>query len=122
MISNFLTKVVAGIAAIVLLILITACGILFWKLDSAEDKVAKLETQVSSMKAVLTKNEAELHSQEVAIEVLQKVDRTLSDKLREQSEIDKEIDNAPAEDDAETAPVLRRAIDGVDRMLRANQD
>jgi len=122
MISNFLTKVVAGIAAIVLLILITACGILFWKLDSAEDKVAKLETQVSSMKAVLTKNEAELHSQEVAIEVLQKVDRTLSDKLREQSEIDKEIDNAPAEDDAETSPVLRRAIDGVDRMLRANQD
>lgn len=122
MISNFLTKLIAGVVAIILLLLIGACGVLYWKLDSAETAVTKLETQVSSMKATLTKNEAEMHSQKVAIDVLQETDKTLSGKLQEQSAIDKDIENASPEDDAEMAPVLRRTLDGVDRMLRPRQD
>lgn len=120
--TDFFTKIALVLMAVVVVVLMGFSGFLYWNMTSAQKKVDALVTQVSNLEAKNAQQALTNHSQEVAIAQLEKTDKTLSVKLQEQNDIDKEIDNASPEDDAEMAPVLSRALDGVDRLLNGRKD
>jgi hypothetical protein len=96
---------------------ITFVGVLWLQKRSAEADLLAANVQLATLKDDLFKAQATATGLKVVIATLETTNATLGEQIRTETATDKDIDNAPPEDDAPLAPVLRRTLDSVDRML-----
>lgn len=92
-------------------------GILWIQKINAQKEVAELTTQVTSLKQDVFKEQIRASGYKIVIETLEDTYTKIEKTRRIEAEIEKDITDAPPEDDGEVAPVLRRTIDSVGRML-----
>lgn len=106
-----------GIYMALLGLFLVISGFLWFQKNAAERTAANLQVEKLELENKLFAEKIQVHGLRVAMGVLEKTYDRLSESLQKEAEIEKEINDAPAEDDAPVAPVLRRALDGVGRML-----
>jgi uncharacterized protein YhaN len=99
---------------------LTFTGTLWVQKHLAEKEVVKLEVAKKALEQDLFKEQVKVHGLNVVVETLQDTFTTIAENIRKESALEKEITDAPAEDDAPMAPVLRRTLRGLDGMLHRN--
>jgi cell division protein FtsL len=111
--KNISTILMAGAVVISLI----GGGIFYWKWSSAEVKVVELQGAVSKLQTQVAAEKLTNTNLNNAMQSLEDLNRILANSTSQEAAIDKDIDNAKPEDDGKIAPVLRRALDSVARML-----
>jgi hypothetical protein len=93
-------------------------GLQTYRLSLKETEIAKqgtliseLNTQKEALNASVTNLVKEIEVIKVTQTVLESINKECVANRTKHSEIDKEIQNAPASDDAPAAPVLRRTLE-----------
>lgn len=114
--SGLITVVVGA----VVIAITGTIGTLWYQRNAAQTEVLKLVTKVAGLEQEVFKEQIRASGYKVVIETLEETYSKIEENRILESTIDKEIDDAPSEDDAAIAPVLRRTLDGVDRLLRNN--
>lgn len=102
---------------VVVIATITLIGVLWWEKKDAENDLVDAKAQLATLKDDLFKEQVVSSGLRTVITTLEDTYEKLGENLKSEAETEKEIDNAPKEDDAPLAPVLRRTFDSVDRML-----
>jgi hypothetical protein len=92
-------------------------GTLWVQKHLADEKVVTLQVDKANLEQNLFQSQTQTKGMQIVIDQLQATTATLAENLKQESQIDKEINDAPATDDAPTAPVLSRALRSVDGML-----
>lgn len=96
---------------------VTFTGYLWIKKNNAERDVAELSTQIIQLKQDVFKEQVRAAGYKIVIETLEDTYTKIEKTRRVEAEIEKDITDAPPEDDGEIAPVLRRTFDSVGGML-----
>lgn len=115
--SGIITVVVAAIVLTVSGTITT----LWFQRNNARTEAAELAVKVSGLEQDVFKEQVRASGYKVIIEQLEETYSKIEKNRAFESEIDKDIKDAPIEDDAAIAPVLRRTFDSVDRLLRDNR-
>lgn len=104
-----IAAVIVGVAGVV--------GTLYVKNLKAGWKIEELNLQVSNLQNDVFKEQIRASGYKIVIEQLEETYSKIEKTRRITADIDKEITDAPPEEDGALAPVLRRTLDSVGRML-----
>lgn len=121
-ISGFFSKFATILMALAVVISLLGGGLFYWKWSSAESKVIELQGAVSKLTAQVAKEKLSNEGLQNAMQAIEDTNRILANSTSQEIKINKDIDNAKTKDDGKIAPVLRRALDDVDRMLNGNTE
>lgn len=107
----------SGVITIAVVAGLTLVGTLWFQKNQAEKAVVELQVQNANLQTAVLKREMEVNGLKIALDTLQETYAEIAEHLAIESDINKEIDNAPPENDGPLAPVLRDTLDSVGRML-----
>lgn len=99
---------------------ITFVGTVWYQKTAAEAKVIALEVEKQSLKQDLFQEQIRAKGLTIVIDTLQSTYTKLAENLKQETQIDKEITDAPETDDAPAAPVLTRTMRSLDRVLHGS--
>lgn len=120
MISAFFNTIQTKIMAAILVAAITLTGVFYlqkrWAESAEETALAKLATA----KEELFKKQVEAAGLKIVVTTLEDTYKRIAVNLEAERQIERDIDESAPEDDDNIAPVLRRSLDGVGRMLGNN--
>lgn len=121
---NLFSSVKSGIITVAvtatILTISATIGTLWVQRNLAKARVDELTVKVSNLEQDVFKEQIRSSGLKVVIETLEETYSKIEANRALESELDKEITDAPAEDDAILAPVLRRTLDGVGKLLNDN--
>jgi hypothetical protein len=110
----------SGAITVAVIAAITFTGTIWVQKYWAEQKVVELELAKKEVEDKLFVEQVKVHGLNTVITTLESTFIKITANLQKEAEIEKEINDAPPEDDAPTAPVLSRAMRSLDRMLHDN--
>ena len=120
MISGFFnaiqTKIMAGLLAVSL----TLVGVFYVQKMWAESAAAEVREELVKAKEDLFKKKVEAAGLRIVLTTLEDTYKRLAVNIEAERQIERDIDESAPEDDGDVAPVLRRTLDGVGRMLGDN--
>lgn len=93
-------------------------GVFWFQKHAAEKKVADLTIANDRMESQIKGLNVALAYKDLAIHAIETTSQVLGEKQGIETEVKTEITNAPPSEDGPVAPVLDRALDGIDRMLK----
>lgn len=115
--APYLTYIVAGAFAFV----IGFAGVLWLQKASADREVDRLQIEKDRLASEVQGLQFTVASKNLAIASLEGANKALAEHAREVSQIQRDINNAPATDDAPVAPVLDRALRAIGRLRQSSQ-
>lgn len=101
----------------VALSIITVVGSLWVQNRMKDSRIEHLSHEKVLLETAVLAREIEVRGLKIAIEVLEDTFKSIEEHRLIEAEIEEEIHNAAPEEDGPIAPVLRRSLDGVGRML-----
>lgn len=107
-------KVMTGL----LIAVIVLAGVFYVQKKWADAEAASVKAELSIAKENLFKEQVTSSGLRIVVETLEDTYKRLATIVEEERNIEREIDESASEDDGAVAPVLRRTLDGVDRLLR----
>jgi len=84
----------------------------FYVLDLQDDK-ARVERELTETKATLERERKQAEAEDKGTKAAEKVIVTVTKTVDRIVEVEREVADAPPEDDGPVAPVLKRALDGL---------
>lgn len=117
MISEFFNTIQMKIMAVGLVASLTLVGVFYLQKRWAESAEAKVRVELATAKEDLFKKQIEAAGLQIVVTTLEDTYKRLAVNLEAERQIERDIDESAPEDDDNIAPVLRRSLDGVGRML-----
>lgn len=120
MISAFFNTIQTKIMTAILVATLTLTGVFYLQKKWAESAEASARAELAVAKEDLFKKQIEAAGLKVVVTTLEDTYKRLAVNLEAEHQIERDIDESAPEDDDNIAPVLRRSLDGVGRMLGNN--
>lgn len=117
MISAFFNSIQTKIMAVILVAVLTLTGVFYLQKTWAESAEAAALAKLEATKEELFKKQVEAAGLKIVITTLEDTYKRIAVNLEAEHQIERDIDESAPEDDDNIAPVLRRSLDGVGRML-----
>ncbi len=120
MISGFFNAIQTKIMAAILVVALTLAGVFYVQKMWAESSEAKVRAELVKVEEDLFKKQIEVSGLKIVVTTLEDTYKRIAVNLEAERQIERDIDESAPEDDGDVAPVLRRTLDGVGRMLGDN--